>query len=217
MEQEQNEGVAYLMALKQSRSSQSSADAPGQETLPEAESELIPAGHDDRFQGAEKRRAPRYRCEGSAEMRAEGCDVRTWATFTDISLHGCYVEAQATYPAGSILHMKLDANSIRVETQGCVRVNYPYLGMGIAFVDMSDENRARLKQLLATISRPSVIMGPGIASSLPATEPLGAVPLISNPQAAVEALVEFFESCQMLMRDDFLRILRKSQNPELRP
>jgi hypothetical protein len=217
MEQEQNEGIAYLMALKQSRSAQGSADAPGPENCPEADSGLTPAGHDDRFQGAEKRRTPRYKCEGSAEMRAEGSDVRTWATFTDVSLHGCYVEAQATYPAGSILHMKLDANDIRVETQGTVRVNYPYLGMGIAFKDMSDESQTRLKQLLATISRPSVIMGPGIASSLPATEPLAAVPLISNPHAAVQALVEFFESRQMLMREDFLRILRKSQSPELRP
>ena len=34
-------------------------------------------------------------------MREEGCDVRTWATFTDVSLHGCYVEAQATYPVGT--------------------------------------------------------------------------------------------------------------------
>ena len=40
---------------------------------------------------------------------------------------------------------------------------------------------------------------------------LKGVPLISNPEAAVQALVEFFESRQMLMRDDFLRVLSKSQ------
>ena len=83
--------------------------------------------------------APRYKCEGSAELREEGCDVRTWATFSDISLHGCYVEAQATYPANTILHMKLEANGVRVETNGNVRVSYPYLGMGIAFLDTSEE------------------------------------------------------------------------------
>ncbi len=149
--------------------------------------------------------------KGSAEIREEGCDVRTWATFTDISIHGCYVEAQATYPANTLLYMKLEANGIRVETKGEVRVNYPYLGMGIAFADMSEENLTRLKQLLATVSHHCVIMGPGIAASLPATDPLKGVPLISNPEAAVQALVEFFESRQMLMRDDFLRILRKSQ------
>ena len=55
---------------------------------------------------------PVTKCEGSAEVREDGCDVRTWATFTDVSVHGCYVEAQATYPAGTILHLKL-------EVKGC--------------------------------------------------------------------------------------------------
>ena len=105
------------------------------------------------FKGSEKRRSPRYQCEGSVQIREEGCDVHTWASFTDISLHGCYVEAQATYPVGTILHMKLDANGERVETKGSVRVSYPYLGMGIAFTEMSDRNRLRLRALLATISR----------------------------------------------------------------
>jgi hypothetical protein len=51
-------------------------------------------------------------------MREEGCDVRTWATFTDVSLHGCYVEAQATYPVGTVLHMKLETNGLRLEATG---------------------------------------------------------------------------------------------------
>ena len=105
--------------------------------------------------------------EGSAELREDGCDVRTWATFSGISLHGCYVEAQATYPVGTVLSMKLEANGVRLETNGSVRVSYPYLGMGLAFVDITAENHARLRELLATITRPTVIMGPGMASSFP--------------------------------------------------
>jgi|SRR5579862_812261 len=159
----------------------------------------------------EKRRAPRYKCEGSVQIREEGAEVHTWATFTDVSVHGCYVEAQATYPVGAVLHLKLECNDIRVEAKGNVRVNYPYLGMGIAFMDMSDENQARLRQLLAKISHSCVIMGPGIASSIPATSSLGSVPVITNPTAAVQELIEFFENRQMLMRDDFLRLLKKSQ------
>lgn len=212
MAEEINEGTAYLLALKQSTAhhgeenlSQAAQDNP-QNTPP------VPGTNaGDRFQGAEKRRSPRYKCEGSAQVSEEGCDVNTWVTFTDVSLHGCYVEAQATYPAGTVMHMKLEANGIRVETKGKVCVNYPYLGMGIAFQEMSDENRDHLKRLLATLSHHTLIMGPGIASSLPAASPLEAVPLITNPQAAIQALTEFFETHQMLMRDDFLRILKKSQ------
>ena len=202
MAEEINDSVAYLKALKR-------PVAPPSEEHPGSNNPV-----DERYQGTEKRRSRRYKCEGSVQIRQEGRDVNTWASFTDISLHGCYVEAQATYPAGTPLHLKLDANGIRIETKGTVRVNYPYLGMGIAFVDMSEENQAHLRQMLATITHACVIMGPGIASSLPATGPLSAVPLITDPGAAVQALIEFFESRQMLMREDFLRIVRKSQTPD---
>ena len=213
MAQEINEGISYLLALKQSAAASAAASAPATKT------DSSNAGNGNaspapQFQGAEKRRSPRYKCEGSAEIREDGRDVRTWATFTDISLHGCYLEAQATYPSGTILHMKLKTNGIVVETKGNVRVTYPYLGMGIAFEGMSEENQALLRRLLATISHPCVIMGPGIASSLPSiSNRVETIPVVTNPQAAIQDLVEFFESRQMLMREDFLRLLRKSQSP----
>jgi hypothetical protein len=227
MEQDSDECVYYLKALRQSAGSHGTGAAPARETGSQApsdpavpfENSALPAG----VKG-EKRRSARYKCEGSAELREEGCDVHTWASFTDISLHGCYVEAQATYPAGTVLHMKLEANGVRVEAKGNVRVNYPYLGMGIAFVDMSEENHACLKELLSKISHRTLlvepmivepmIVGPGIASSLP---PDGSQPLISDPHAVVQALVEFFENRQMLMRKDFLRILGKTQTAAHKP
>lgn len=212
MAQEIDDGIAYLRSLKRSVSSVA-ASIPPPASVP---AENSASGHaiadsGERFKGADKRRSPRYPCEGSAELREEGCDVRTWATFSDVSLHGCYVEAQATYPAGTVLHMKLEASGVRLETKGNVRVSYPYLGMGVAFVDMSEESLGRLHTLLAKISRPTTIMGPGLASSLPAGGPLEAVPQVADPGAALQKLTEFFESRQMLMREDFLRILRTSQ------
>ena len=210
MEPEINEGIAYLRALKQSGAPQAaSAAAPAREPAAEVQPAASTA-----FAGTEKRRSPRYKCEGSAEIREVGCDVRTWATFTDVSLHGCYVEAQATYPIGTPLHMTLSANGLKVETTGTVRVSYPYLGMGIAFSEMSADDRNRLRELLGTVSRPSVIIGPGIASALPSCGPLDAVPLISDPPAAIQALIAFFETRHMLTREEFLTVLHKSQMPD---
>jgi len=221
MAQETNDGISYLMALKRSGSDPASAAAPARESSPGTQvggtSDSQGTLAETSYKGAEKRRSPRYKCEGSAEMRELSCDVHTWATFTDISLHGCYVEAQATYPVGTVLQMKLAANGVKVELTGNVRVSYPYLGMGIAFVNITEENTARLRDMLSTVLRHSVIMGPGIASSLPSKGPLEALPPISNPTAAIQALVEFFESRQMLMRDDFLRILRQSQSAGPKP
>ena len=207
MEPEINEGAAYLMALK--RVAHPVAEQPAEAVVPANESSAAETV-DAKFTGAEKRRSTRYQCEGSARICQDGSEVATWATFTDVSLHGCYVEAQATYPAGTALQMRLEANGIRLETKGTVRVTYPYLGMGIAFTDMSEENVAELKRLLGTLTGRSIIAGPGIASSLPAVEPLKTV-AVTNPQAAIQAVLDFFESRQMLMRDEFVKILGKSQ------
>jgi len=214
MAEEMNEGSAYLMALRQASGAPAAATARQGDATLGPQSPLASGSANqglEQFQGAEKRRSVRYKCEGSAEVREDGCDVPTWAAFTDISLHGCYVEAQATYPPGTILHMKLEAKGVRVEAKGIVRVTYPYLGMGIAFSEMSEEDKCRLRQLVTSLSHSCVVMGPGITSSLQSGGTLEAVPLISDPAAAVQAIVGFFEHRHTLVRDEFLRILKKSQ------
>jgi PilZ domain len=218
MAEDSVEGSAYLRALKR-------LDDPAVAAAPAPESPAADGSHEDgfnyigdegnsgaRFKGAEKRRSHRYKCEGKAELREEGRDVRTWATFRDVSLHGCYIEVQATYPVGTILQMKLDANGVQVETKGVVRVNYPYLGMGIAFREMSEPSVARLRELLSRISRRTVGTPPGTSSALASGGSLGLLAQIADPTSALRALAQFFENRQTLMRDDFLSILRKSQN-----
>lgn len=206
MSEENHEGVAYLLALKQS-SQGNGISAAARKAEPETR-EL----QGEQVQGPDKRRAPRYKCEGSVEIRSEGCDVRSWATFTDISLHGCYIEAQATFPAGTALNLKLETNGIRVETRGTVRVNYPYLGMGIAFVDMTEENVARLRRILATVSRDYVVVGSEVGSTVAGSEAASGMPVVADPAAVIRGLMEFFESHEGLGREDFLRMLHGRQS-----
>ena len=204
---QEGSNVSYLLALKQA-----TAAAPAPERADGAEASgmsVVSAAQRDTL--AEKRRSPRYKCQGSAEMLQEGADLRTWATFTDISLHGCYVEATATYPAGTPLQMKLSANGFQIKAKGTVRIAYPYLGMGIAFTDMSDEDRTRLRELLGSISPPSVILGSGSSSVASGLRRPESLPPVANPEAALHAMIQFFEERQMLSRDEFSRILRKSQ------
>jgi PilZ domain-containing protein len=213
MTQQNNSSSAYSTALRESAEPMVAATAPTREGPLE-----VDAGGPPRiFQGAEKRRSPRYNCEGRIDLSEVGCDAHTWADFTDISLHGCYVEAQATYPVGTSLRMKLEINHLKIETTGTVRVNYPYVGMGISFGEMSEENRSQLKQLLATISRRVIVMGPGATSSSPARGAMEPIPLIADPAAAMQSLIDFFETRHTLTRDDFLGILRESQQGRAKP
>jgi hypothetical protein len=207
MSEENREGVAYLLALKQSSQADAASAADGNAD-PDA-----PGLHGEQFHGANKRQARRYKCEGSVEMRTEGCDVRTWATFTDISLYGCYIEAQATFPAGTVLNLKLEANGIRVETRGNVRVNYPYLGMGVAFVGMTGENVGRLRRILASASRGCVVER---MDEAPTATGYDAASGIAQATAVIRELMEFFEKRETLGREDFMRMLHGGQSASSR-
>lgn len=201
---ETSDGASYLSALKRSGSPQAAGTAPARA--------LDPAGSSlENRAGAEKRRSPRYRCEGSAQLRDVEGGVATWATFTDISLHGCYVEATATYPMGSVLALKIDVSGFKVETRGEVRVVYPNLGMGIFFTTMSDADRERLRELLRSLSQPSVILSGGVPPRAPVVSRADALAAVTNPKAAIQAMVDFFEDRQMLSREEFFRLLRKNQ------
>ena len=188
MEHERNDRTAYLQALQQADTLSAGGRA-ALGTVPSSDPATANSGAAPQPNMVEKRRSPHYKCEGSAEMTEVDGDTRSWASFNDISMHGCYVEATSTYSVGTSLVLKLAANGFQVSAKGTVKVNDPYLGMSIAFTEMSQDDRARLRSLLQSIARPSVVMGPGIAAA-GLREPML---VISDPAAAVQALVQVFE------------------------
>jgi hypothetical protein len=158
----------------------------------------------------ERRMSPRYHCEGTAELRQDNSEVRNWGTFADISVHGCYVERTNPCAVGTKVSMVLEANGIRFNTKGVVRVSYPGNGVGVAFTEMSEEDRAQLRQLLRLLFRPSPILG--ISAQRATAYPPVSAPRIDDPMAALDALTQFFEERQLLTHEEFLRVLRSSQS-----
>jgi hypothetical protein len=144
-------------------------------------------------------------------LQEVGGTVATWTAFADISMHGCYVETVSPYRVGAALAMKLDANGFRVETMGEVRVVYPGLGMGISFANMSDEDRGRLRELVRSLSPTSVIVSSRTAPPPAASPQSQASTPAANPAATLQAMLKFFEDRHVMGREEFLRILRKSQ------
>lgn len=155
----------------------------------------------------EQRRNPRYKCEGSAEFRSEGTTVRTWATVTDLSRSGCYVEMQATSPVNTKVDMIVDVCGLRVQVKGTVRVSYPFLGMGIAFTEISSEEQARLDELLLRLAN-SVDAPAGQVAKL--KESAGSdVAWIADPRGAIRAISNFFEDHKTITREQFFELLEK--------
>ncbi|MGO8793731.1 MAG: PilZ domain-containing protein [Candidatus Sulfotelmatobacter sp.] len=212
MLEETNEGAAYLLSLKKSKAPAMEAAQSGAAAAP-ARAEIAGAAAGGpgsaNAGGAEKRRSPRYKCQGSVRLQPVGGTASIWATCTDISLHGCYVEASTPYGMGTELTMRIEANNCRVEATGDVRVSYPGLGMGIAFLTMREEDRERLLELVRSLARPKLAASLRLApeESLPAQ--LDAVHSVADASAALRGMLQFFENRQMMSREIFLSILRK--------
>jgi len=157
----------------------------------------------------ERRRNLRYKCEGSATFRLEGTNVRSWGTFTDLSCSGCYIDLKATFPAGAIIDLELALKGVRAQIKGEVRVSYPFLGMGVAFRDMTTENRLQIQAMIDSIL-PAPLKRSVVAEPETDVRP-ASMPIILNPAAALQALADFFEGQTLLSKVDFIRLLRKSQ------
>lgn len=206
-------GAAYLNALKQSAGA-GAAPAPA----PEASALQSTGTTYTSLASApwqEKRKSPRYACDGSVRLQKPG-GASTWARFTDIGLHGCYIECASPYSIGTNLDLKLELDGIRVEANVQVRVSYPGLGMGVAFMKISEQEQSHLHELLRAISARDLTAGQPVDSqSSSIADPLlvsnAESPADPNARAVVREIVKFFEHRHMLGRDEFLRILRTSR------
>jgi hypothetical protein len=126
-------------------------------------------------------------------------------------MFGCYVETANPLRVGTVLGLRLEVNGFRVEATGEVRAAYPSLGMGISFIRISEKDRERLRELVASISRPAATLsaqGATRALTIPQPDALSAA---ANPSAALQAMRSFFENRHVMGREEFLRILRKNQ------
>jgi hypothetical protein len=82
------------------------------------------------------------------EIEVVGVGVRRCS---DIGMGGLYLETVSSFPAGSLLKIrfKLDDTDERpIEVQ--VRVQYAHdgMGMGLTFIDLSPENREKIKKFI---------------------------------------------------------------------
>ncbi len=157
-------------------------------------------------QVAEKRGAPRYKCEGSAEFRTEGFEVRTWARLTDLSRSGCYVEMQATSPLNTAVNLMIEVNGLRLHLKGAVKTSYPMQGMGIAFTEIPDTDLQQLEEIIRQLaSSPSETLE---------AKPSGGLDLlmIIDASAALHAVANFFQTHRMLTREEFKDLVGTSQS-----
>ena len=83
---------------------------------------------------------------------------------------------------------------------------YPFLGMGIAFREVSEENRARVREMVASVAAESGC--PIVGSTEPARADV--TTSISNAATVVQALTQLFETKTSMSREEFHQFVRQA-------
>jgi hypothetical protein len=99
-----------------------------------------------------RRRSIRYRCNGGVELRRTKSTTPIFASLSDISLEGCYVEASITLPTGSEVVFLLRARDVQIRGRAIVKISNHAVGMGLEFLHLAMEDQQKLGFLVGTVA-----------------------------------------------------------------
>ena len=98
------------------------------------------------------RKHTRYRCTGGAELRRSEGMPAIFASLSDISLEGCYVETVSTVPTGSEVVFMLRLSDTVIRGRALVKASNHAVGMGLEFMHLASEDQQKLEFLVGTLA-----------------------------------------------------------------
>jgi hypothetical protein len=98
-----------------------------------------------------RRKHARYHCTGGAELRRTEGMPAVFASLTDISLEGCYVETASTLPANSEVVFMLRVRDTVIRGRALVKTSNHAVGMGLEFLHLATEDQQKLDFLVGTL------------------------------------------------------------------
>ncbi len=150
----------------------------------------------------ERRGALRVVCSLGAKLFKCGVPTPVWATVTDLSEQGCYLEMRSPFEIHTQVEVWVYGEMEPICLRGRVKTVHISVGMGVEFNSLPPEDAARLQALLLRLAaQPQTAPGQGVAipppvelerpASAPPSGAAYAPPVVSNtrpvPQAAPQA------------------------------
>jgi len=97
----------------------------------------------------EKREVPRFTFIASIHIVEPLTDTRISGRISEISRKGCYVDVLNTLPVGTPIKMTVSRDQGSFDSTGRIIYVQEGIGMGVAFVDVSEEQLKILDSWLA--------------------------------------------------------------------
>jgi len=131
---------------------------------------------------------------------------------TDQSLGGCYLTTGTPFPRGTRVTLSIKTADLEVHAKGSVLVTHPEFGMGVEFLQKTDEQRAQAQRLVTALrakgDSPELRVVPdGLDRSSPGDHPVaGETP---KPSGTEDALVDLFRQKFQVPVENFMEQMRK--------
>ncbi len=99
-----------------------------------------------------RRKSTRYRCNGGMELRRNEGGSPIFASLSDISVEGCYVEIGTTLPSGCEVLFLMRARDVQIRGRAIVKISNHAVGMGLEFLHLATEDQQKLEFLVGTLA-----------------------------------------------------------------
>ncbi len=117
------------------------------------------------WSGADRRASKRLSCSGGAEFHEAGNPALHTAMVSDICVGGCYIETRVPLPVETRLELTLRIHDLEISGTAEVRICHAGMGMGVAFRELTAENRRRLEELLEKLDATTTRRTPAPATN----------------------------------------------------
>jgi hypothetical protein len=109
-----------------------------------------PVGGDGEY--ANRREVPRFSLIASAVLREPESDTKISGRISELSRKGCYVDTLIVLPEGTNLEVRISRDQGVFESLGKIIYVQSGMGMGLAFVNIADEQLKILDSWLEELS-----------------------------------------------------------------
>jgi hypothetical protein len=103
-------------------------------------------------QDSERRVYPRFPAPKGTIVAWRSASRRTVSAVDNLALGGLFIRTPAPPSVGTFIHLLFDAPTGEVRARAAVQRSHPKEGMGVKFVAMEQEDRARFAGWLRTLS-----------------------------------------------------------------
>ena len=101
---------------------------------------------------SEKRTVPRYCFIAHVEVIEPASDTHIAGRVSEISRKGCYIDILITLPPGTLVQLKVQRDVGTFSTKGKIIYAQESMGMGVAFLDVADDQLKTLDAWLAELA-----------------------------------------------------------------